>query len=343
MPPIKPLYQLLLVLFTDNNELRNYLINYDYVNSIDLVANLPSPSVPQATYTMKAVEQIQAHGLDDAALFESLAKKFGGQRDTIEAKKRAYLDDKPAPPDPLEGRESQMPALDDESRRRLLVLEQVMAKQPTFLDVSWLAIGMRRARAVALLRMHLIDRWYTGTAFLVAPDLLLTAHHNVWYDGTLATAVEVVFDYERGAYGAIAEHSPIPLDPTTAFGDRGDDWALQRLPAPEQDRPVVPLATEPVSVKDRVSIIQHPKGEPKQIAIHHNLVTHADDRVVQYLTDTLPGSSGSPVFNQRWEAVAVHAAGGDLTVPDDGRTVFRNQGTNIARVRAGLAARGISL
>ena len=48
----------------------------------------------------------------------------------------------------------------------------------------------------------------------------------------------------------------------------------------------------------------------KQISLYHNIVTNTNERVVQYLTDTLKGSSGSPVFNSDWEVVALHHSGG---------------------------------
>ena len=48
---------------------------------------------------------------------------------------------------------------------------------------------------------------------------------------------------------------------------------------------------------DRVNIIQHPNGEPKQIAVRQNKVTTVliDSGFVHYTADTAPGSSGSSV------------------------------------------------
>ena len=46
--------------------------------------------------------------------------------------------------------------------------------------------------------------------------------------------------------------------------------------------------TRPQARANRVAIIQHPSGMLKQVALHHNLVTYADDSRLQYLTDTLP-------------------------------------------------------
>ena len=50
-------------------------------------------------------------------------------------------------------------------------------------------------------------------------------------------------------------------------------------------------------VGEYVSIIQHPSGERKQLALRENQVVDVLDNFVHYRTDTSPGSSGSPVFN----------------------------------------------
>ena len=78
-----------------------------------------------------------------------------------------------------------------------------------------------------------------------------------------------------------------------------------------------------------VNIIQHPSGGPKQIALYHNIVAYADEKRIQYSTDTLPGSSGSPVFDNSWRVVALHHSGGWITNPGTKKPVFKNEGINI--------------
>ena len=52
---------------------------------------------------------------------------------------------------------------------------------------------------------------------------------------------------------------------------------------------------------DPVNIIQHPEGGPKRYAtVNNRLLDLRDDGFLLYETDTLEGSSGSPVFNQHW-------------------------------------------
>ena len=127
----------------------------------------------------------------------------------------------------------------------------------------------------------------------------------------------------------------------TIAGDPAHDWAAIRidgqLPA---GVPVIGLSGgSPVQVDDRVYIIQHPHGGAKKIGMIHNVVRYVDDDVIRYWTDTESGSSGSPVFNERWQVVALH----HYWVTDTAGTTteIRNQGRRIERVVAGLAAAGI--
>ena len=60
---------------------------------------------------------------------------------------------------------------------------------------------------------------------------------------------------------------------------------------------------------------------------------------MQYLTDTLGGSSGAPVFNEDWLVVALHHWG--KTVDVDGTREIRNQGVTIGRVADGLRSHGV--
>ena len=91
-----------------------------------------------------------------------------------------------------------------------------------------------------------------------------------------------------------------------------------------------------VQKRDRVNIIQHPSGGPKQISLYHNLVSFANDQRIQYLTDTLPGSSGSPVFDNDWRVVALHHSGGWLNEPGSKKTHYRNEGIHINNIIDGI-------
>ncbi|XSC42439.1 trypsin-like serine peptidase [Bradyrhizobium sp. RDT10] len=63
-----------------------------------------------------------------------------------------------------------------------------------------------------------------------------------------------------------------------------------------------------------LSIVQHPGGQSKQIAIRENKLLPFDDTedFLTYQSDTFRGSSGSPVFNDLWDVVALHHSGKPL-------------------------------
>jgi hypothetical protein len=60
-----------------------------------------------------------------------------------------------------------------------------------------------------------------------------------------------------------------------------------------------------------INIIQHPYGDPMKVVLTQNqMVEDMTDTRVRYLADTDKGSSGSPVFDQKWDIVALHHSGG---------------------------------
>ena len=92
-----------------------------------------------------------------------------------------------------------------------------------------------------------------------------------------------------------------------------------------------------------VNIIQHPGDGEKKLSYLANEVVYFGENRVQYLTDTEPGSSGSPVFDMQWRLIALHHSGGHLPEPGSpsGYTYLRNEGIAIDAVVRGLtAARG---
>ena len=77
-----------------------------------------------------------------------------------------------------------------------------------------------------------------------------------------------------------------------------------------------------------LNIIQHPRGDRKQITVQHNHIDEVYDNVIRYTSDTEPGSSGSPVLKNNWDLVALHHAGGAR----NGNTWINNEGIRIDRI-----------
>jgi S1-C subfamily serine protease len=220
-------------------------------------------------------------------------------------------------------------------------LERITGSQPTFLPISFLETGLVRARAVA--RIH--GPAGIGSGFLTRNNVLVTNNHVISTKEEARAAV-VWFNYQKTDTGADCQVSEFKLDPddgfTTSPSGGGDDWAAIRVRGePNAEWGMVDLEDVTVKANDFVNIIQHPNGLPKQIALYHNTVVYADDRRVQYLTDTMPGSSGSPVFDSEWRIVALHHSGGWLREPGTNKVLFRNEGIHVRALRTGLQASGL--
>lgn len=222
---------------------------------------------------------------------------------------------------------------------------QIVQDDETLLDVSFLERGLLKASAVCRLQVQTGTGLYHGTGFRIGVATLLTNHHVLydWGDQEMpALSVQAEFGYETDLDGKLRKATVVLCDIATIKGEREHDFAVISASEPLPGGPMLTLGSQrPVAVDDRVYIIQHPNGLPKKLAMAHNLVRHVDDEVVQYWTDTDTGSSGSPVFDERWEVVALHHQWVE-TDGDDG-TAFRNQGRNIRRVAQRLTELGVVL
>jgi V8-like Glu-specific endopeptidase len=218
---------------------------------------------------------------------------------------------------------------------------------PTLLDIAFLEGGLRVAKAVVRLTTKLPSGRATGTGFMIAPDLVLTNHHVLYdwsRDNAPASWVKVDFGYENDENEDLRDFETCTGDPASIAGEKEDDWAVVRLSALPVRTPYITLpltGAPPVEEDNRVYIIQHPKGGAKQIGLHHNDVRLVNDKVIHYRTDTESGSSGAPVFDERWRVVALHHRWVEVGQAQS-RRVFRNEGVVIGRVVAGLSRFGIA-
>jgi endonuclease G len=89
------------------------------------------------------------------------------------------------------------------------------------------------------------------------------------------------------------------------------DFALLRL----EDKPELTARrcmglapNSPLQRGARLNIVQCPGGGPLRYAIRNNFFVGIGQKPhqVRYLTDTVSGSSGSPVLDDNWRVVAMH-------------------------------------
>ncbi|GAB3249816.1 serine protease [Kineosporia babensis] len=211
-----------------------------------------------------------------------------------------------------------------------------------FQSLDWMAEGVQRCRTVAR-----VDNEYSegiATGFLVQgsafgdglPEaVLLTNAHVV--PGTLSAArTRVRFrglggqeDHTSGV--SVLWSSPAEeLDATVLL--------LDSLPAGVQ--PCVPAAEFPeldAAEPQRLFVIGHPEGAGRPMfSLENNTLLDLSEVRVQYTSATLPGSSGSPVFDEQWQLIAVHHSGGNqLPRLDQAGTHRANEGIRLdAIVRA---------
>ena len=159
-----------------------------------------------------------------------------------------------------------------------------------------------------------------ATGFMVAENIMLTNWHVFQTKEDVADS-EIQFNYELNILGDPADFvsfkfrndifyysnkdldycfvavNPLDLSGKTAIKDMGYiflDPSLGKLGSEDEEA---------------LNIIHHPDGDYKQLSIRENLFVKITPISIWYKTDTAPGSSGSPVFNDQWQAVALHHMG----------------------------------
>ena len=182
--------------------------------------------------------------------------------------------------------------------------------------VRYLPLGAAAARSICRLTM-LQPRGF-ATGFLIAPQVLVTNNH-VFPTAASAHGAFGEFDLENDLDGRPKTPVVFDLDPQRLFLTSVElDFSVVAV-APASHSGGVPLtrfgflplisAVGKVVEGEWLTIIQHPDGEPKQICVRENKLLKRTDQVLWYSTDTQGGSSGSPVFNNDWQVVALHHKG----------------------------------
>ncbi len=165
----------------------------------------------------------------------------------------------------------------------------------------------------------------------MSPNLLMTNHH-VLTDADAARQCFVEFDAQVTIDNTPQPVTRLELDPGGFFAaDERLDFALVMVAAGPDGRPPGEtfgwnrLSAQPgkLVIGEPVNIVGHPMGRLKEIAVRDNMLQLRLDDFLHYKTDTEPGNSGSPVFNDQWEVVALHHSGVPRT-DDQGRTLRRD-------------------
>jgi endonuclease G, mitochondrial len=214
-------------------------------------------------------------------------------------------------------------------------LERILGVASELQGVAFLDRGARASRTVA--RIAVVEGGRPagfGSGFLVGKRLLLTNNH-VLPDAATAAESFADFDVEVDNEGLAKPTVRYALAPDLLFVTNVDLDATLVAVRPRSDGEL-PGAVHgwnqlvarqgKIVIGEPVNVIGHPAARPKEVALRDNALLNQLDDFLHYKTDTEPGNSGSPVFNDQWEVVALHhsgvpGAGGDGWVANEGARV----------------------
>ncbi len=259
-----------------------------------------------------------------------------------------------------------------ETRRRV---HEAMVGTSEIMPIRFVHQGSRVASCVGRIVFER-GRGANGTGFMVSPRVMVTNNH-VLPDENAARENLVQFGYATSDEGGIVAPIEFRFAPNELF-----------LTSDREELDVTVVAVEPLNQRqekvqafgwttlldddgtyrdfERVNIIHHPEGQPKRVSLRQNFLVHSENRYVHYLTDTEHGSSGSPVFNDEWEVIAVHHGYTEVTDQEEiqiyrrilgagapgagSKTLNINEGIRVDRIlewlrnkRSGIPQKGRSL
>lgn len=223
-------------------------------------------------------------------------------------------------------------------RRKMIVSAAIDGAEEAFerymgendlISVNYLLLGYFKSRAVGRIKFFDKKEMKPGvaTGFLVSPDLVMTNHH-VFPNMSDFSDTQIEFDYEYDVFGREKERIVFELDPAKYFYNNKDlDFALigikpgdisGRRTSREMGYLVLNGGLGKAGVGDFATIIQHPEGKLKQVALRENKILDVGNpNSITYTSDTAQGSSGSPVLNDQWQLIALHSAGVPLKDAND--------------------------
>ena len=175
-------------------------------------------------------------------------------------------------------------------------------------------------------------KFTTCTGSLVADDLVITNNHCVPGTGRngLVTAVKLEMGYYSDE-GNNSDFMSFDVDITPVNTSNLLDYSLLRVDGdPGADFGTVAIDTQQPESTQQLLLIHHPGGRIKHVTrgrCRAGRITSPSRGSLSHKCDTLPGSSGAPIFSDRNEMVAIHCCGTTVT----GRNAF-NEGKLLSRI-----------
>jgi len=190
------------------------------------------------------------------------------------------------------------------------------AIKSSFLDICFLDLAKAASATVGRV-IH--DNAMQGNGFMISDKLFLTNNHII-NDLEKVKRSIVEFDYEMDL--------KLKTKKTTKFRFAPEDFLITNSKE-DLDFTIIAVGNR-ISGNKRLSdfgfcpikesknthilgqcinIIQHPRNYYKKIALRNNILIAQSDEVLHYYASTFAGSSGSPVFNDKFEPIGLHHSG----------------------------------
>ena len=186
----------------------------------------------------------------------------------------------------------------------------------SFLDIYFLDLARAAAETVGKVIRY---KSMKGNGFMISHKLFLTNNHVI--QGLEEARRSIVeFDYELDL-----KQGP---KTTTKFKFASDEFFMSST---EEDLDFTIIAVGdrisgkkklsdfgfcPIKEKENthslgefINIIQYPRNYFKKIALRNNKLVAQTDEVLHYYASVISGSSGSPVFNDKFEPIGLHHYG----------------------------------
>ncbi|WP_369412600.1 endonuclease [Pelosinus baikalensis] len=211
-----------------------------------------------------------------------------------------------------------------------LILEKIN-KESNLLPIDFLSKGVERAKSIC----RIVTPSGFGTGFLIDKWVVMTNHHVI-QSADEAENCFAEFGYEDNQNPIKVKLKPSDLFITSPFEEL--DFTIVGCDSSGSDDIIpIKLLRSPTTITrgEYANIIQHPKGRKKEVALQDNTISYVYDKVIHYTTDTEPGSSGSAVFNNQWQLVALHHAG---WYTDKSQQNAINEGIRISAIVSKLVA-----
>lgn len=186
--------------------------------------------------------------------------------------------------------------------------------------------GFKREGLLFITNAHVISD--TALGAIRAADARVTFEVEAGSELLPCHVKEILFTSEAGELGKV-DDAPGKLDVTICV--------LNRTPSDANGLAIASAVPLP-SNRSKAFVVGHPRTGELQFSLQDSILLDVcvNERLVHYRTPTDPGSSGSPVFNKKWEVVALHHAGSQTCPRLFGQGSYEaNEGITLNSIRRG--------